>query len=171
MTTINLHDLDEYWITCYVNGGMCSLCGNSGVIDTRGVYTAADIEVGRLNYCLCPNGRKLREYEIPPESVRRARVDTHPRDYSLIPPAIKEALDAWARDGHPHGDFVRACLQNDLLEAAARADANSGRALVAIVIYMANELPAPCWGSREKYLAWEAQMTYEREQRQKAGAT
>jgi hypothetical protein len=37
--------------------GLCSLCGNMGVIDTRGrAISGAGIDAGRLNYCICPNG-------------------------------------------------------------------------------------------------------------------
>lgn len=55
----------------------CTLCGNSGVINTRGVHTAAGVHVGRLNWCICPNGMQLRAQvrtpvppEPPPPSVR-----------------------------------------------------------------------------------------------------
>lgn len=37
---------------------LCGLCGNVGVIDTRGrVFSAAGVECGVLRYCLCVNGR------------------------------------------------------------------------------------------------------------------
>jgi len=39
----------------------CSMCGNCGIIDSRGVTTAAHLGVGRLNWCICPNGQALRE--------------------------------------------------------------------------------------------------------------
>lgn len=39
----------------------CTLCGNRGVIDSRGVRTPAGVLVGRLNYCVCPNGIELRK--------------------------------------------------------------------------------------------------------------
>lgn len=41
----------------------CTLCGNSGVIDSRGVATAAGVVVGRLNFCICPNGQALRQQD------------------------------------------------------------------------------------------------------------
>lgn len=42
--------------------GLCSLCGNMGVIDTRGrAISGAGIDAGRLNYCICANGRQMRE--------------------------------------------------------------------------------------------------------------
>ncbi len=50
----------DYWLTHYATEH-CTLCGNVGVIDTRGICTPAWVEVGRLNYCICPNGQTLRE--------------------------------------------------------------------------------------------------------------
>ncbi len=38
----------------------CSLCGNHGIIDTRGVKTPDGIEVGARNFCLCANGQAMR---------------------------------------------------------------------------------------------------------------
>ena len=49
----------KYWLRFYATGH-CTLCGNSGVIDTRGVKTPAGLAVGRLNWCICPNGQTLR---------------------------------------------------------------------------------------------------------------
>jgi hypothetical protein len=46
----------EYYATEH-----CTLCGNHGVIDSRGTRTSAGLHVGRLNYCICPNGQELRE--------------------------------------------------------------------------------------------------------------
>ncbi len=37
---------------------LCGLCGNSGVIDTRGrAISGAGYDAGILAFCLCPNGR------------------------------------------------------------------------------------------------------------------
>lgn len=52
--------LTAYWLENYCDDH-CTLCGNRGVIDSRGVKTPAGKEVGRLNYCICPNGRSLRK--------------------------------------------------------------------------------------------------------------
>ena len=41
--------------------GVCSLCGNSGIVDTTGVRSPRGHEVGRRNFCVCPNGRKSKE--------------------------------------------------------------------------------------------------------------
>ena len=37
---------------------LCGLCGNAGIIDTRGkIFSAAGVECGVLRFCICPNGR------------------------------------------------------------------------------------------------------------------
>lgn len=51
----------RYWIDHYTNNGTCSLCGNSGRIDTRGVRSPIGILVGKLNPCICPNGQAIRK--------------------------------------------------------------------------------------------------------------
>jgi hypothetical protein len=50
----------DYWLENYCDE-VCTLCGNSGVIDTRGVTAPNGGKVGRLNWCICPNGISLRE--------------------------------------------------------------------------------------------------------------
>ncbi len=52
----------DYVFTYYLSPeNMCSLCGQRGIIDTRGVETPAGFPAGRLNWCLCPNGQAMRE--------------------------------------------------------------------------------------------------------------
>lgn len=57
-----MHDdhVTDYWLKHY-STQHCTLCGNRGVIDSRGVQTPAGYPVGRLNYCICPNGQALRD--------------------------------------------------------------------------------------------------------------
>lgn len=50
----------QFWFAHYVNHNMCSLCGNHGVIDSRGFKDRSGTEIGRLNWCICPNGMALR---------------------------------------------------------------------------------------------------------------
>lgn len=38
---------------------VCGLCGNSGVLDTRGVRSPLGVECGVVAYCICPNGCKI----------------------------------------------------------------------------------------------------------------
>jgi hypothetical protein len=54
------------WEEFLVNN-MCSLCGQVGIVDTRGIRTPASFECGGLHYCICPNGRALKAQNAPKE--------------------------------------------------------------------------------------------------------
>lgn len=54
----------NYWLTYYA-AEHCTLCGNSGVIDTTEARTRAGLRVGRGNYCICPNGQSRRDKRTP----------------------------------------------------------------------------------------------------------
>lgn len=49
----------------------CGLCGNSGVVDTRGkVVSPRGEDCGVRAYCICPNGRAIKQLGVgalPPE--------------------------------------------------------------------------------------------------------
>lgn len=50
-----------YWDKEIDIGGLCTLCGNTGVIDTtETAISPKGIRAGRKNYCICPNGQFLR---------------------------------------------------------------------------------------------------------------
>ena len=51
--------LSDFWLKWYCDFH-CTLCGNVGIIDSRGVRTPAGVPVGRLNWCICPNGTTMR---------------------------------------------------------------------------------------------------------------
>ncbi len=52
----------------------CGLCGNSGVIDTRGrMFTPAEHECGVLAFCICPNGRVYKKKGFDLETVAQRR--------------------------------------------------------------------------------------------------
>lgn len=72
----------------------------------------------------------------------------------LCPPDICEALDRYAKDRVPVGDFLRSVLENNLMDAIGRADANNLPAIGHITSYIYNRLPSPCHGSPAKYKAW-----------------
>jgi hypothetical protein len=51
-------ELSNFWANNYIYLTLCSLCGNKGIIDTRGrAISAAGVDSGRKNFCICPNGR------------------------------------------------------------------------------------------------------------------
>jgi hypothetical protein len=63
----------DYWVAHYTDPILllCTLCGNTGIIDTRTTAVShAGVNAGRLNFCLCPNGRHMRESGKSPEQFR-----------------------------------------------------------------------------------------------------
>ena len=75
-------------------------------------------------------------------------------DYSMIPPLTKDAIDGYVAHRYVPGSFVFAVLSNDLKNAVSRADDENARVLIDIVRYCYWEIPGPCWGSKERVLAW-----------------
>ena len=54
----------KYWQEHYTDKkqfGICTLCGNTGIIDTRGAKSFAGHLVGRLDFCICKNGQHDRQ--------------------------------------------------------------------------------------------------------------
>jgi hypothetical protein len=88
-------------------------------------------------------------------------------DYSRIPPTTIETLERWVSHGVQPGSFVRAVLCNNLLEACNYADDFNAAALLDIVAWVANKVPAHCWGSEVRFRAW---ADYKRAERAKASA-
>ena len=77
----------------------------------------------------------------------------------MIPPLVRKAIDAHADERRPCGDFVTAVLENDLSAAFLWADPNSRAAMHEIMLYVCNEIPGDCWGSRKIVRAWLAPST------------
>jgi hypothetical protein len=46
---------------------MCGLCGNTGIVDTTGTATTpvGNVFCGIRAYCICPNGRAMKEHGDP----------------------------------------------------------------------------------------------------------
>ena len=57
--------LTKYWLKHYIDEetGLCSLCGNTGVIFIKIVMNPSGKVLKRdyTTYCVCPNGRNLRK--------------------------------------------------------------------------------------------------------------
>jgi len=70
-------------------------------------------------------------------------------DTSLIPSNLVDALERYVKNRMPTGSFLRAVLENNLVEAVGRADSDNIRLLPEIVQYCYNNLPHNCWGSPE----------------------
>lgn len=81
-------------------------------------------------------------------------------EYTWIPEGLcRDALKAWVEHGIPPEprDFVEAVLMNDLVQAYGRADEENLPRIKDYVMWLWNEAPSPCWGSREKMEKWAAQ--------------
>jgi len=62
------HILEDYvmeYLLDHYFAGVCTLCGNSGIVDSRGVAAPSGVLVGRKAYCLCAQGQKLRDHGMP----------------------------------------------------------------------------------------------------------
>ncbi len=56
--------ISNFWYDNYFDNGTnaCMLCGNTGIIQTNEVKTPAGIPLkNRKIYCLCSNGRAIKE--------------------------------------------------------------------------------------------------------------
>jgi hypothetical protein len=79
--------LRKLWLDEFVDErtGLCSLCGNKGLIDTTGrAVSPAGVSSGRINFCLCPNGRGLKK------RMKRGIYDE--QIYPLVQRMLKEGV-------------------------------------------------------------------------------
>ncbi len=64
------------------------------------------------------------------------------------PQNIQESIRAYVQ-GRPTGGFLRAVLENNLLDAVTRADHINSKCLPAILAFVYTNVPSPMWGSHE----------------------
>jgi hypothetical protein len=69
-------------------------------------------------------------------------------------PEIKESIDRYVAERVPTGGFLKAVLENDLMEAFGRADEDNRLDLFEICSYIYNNIPNICHGSPEKVKEW-----------------
>lgn len=93
---------------------------------------------------------------VTPEQVaaEHLRIFAIDPGYSAIPTNTLAGLMNYHLEGVPTGDFLRAVLSGDLFGAMGRADARNKQALSAICMYVANQLPAVCWGGPNAVEQW-----------------
>ncbi len=72
----------------------------------------------------------------------------------MIPIQLKQAIDRYVNHGIPTGDFLRAVLENNLMEAIGRADDDNIKIIHNICRYVYNEIPMICHGNIEKVQKW-----------------
>lgn len=71
-----------------------------------------------------------------------------------LPDELKASIDRYVSAGIPTGGFLQACIENDLREAVGRADFHNMHVLPAVIGYLVNEVPSPCWGYRGVFKNW-----------------
>lgn len=69
---ITKKQMSVLWLEEFGKTNHCCLCGNYGMIDTRGkVFTAAGFECGDVVFCICPNGRSWKKQDPnAPEHIK-----------------------------------------------------------------------------------------------------
>lgn len=76
--------LSEYWLEHYAPQDVCVLCGNSGIVDTKGTAFWPDGKpAGGRHWCFCPNGRERRK-------------DTDDANPDIVAPKKQRAPDGYA---------------------------------------------------------------------------
>jgi len=74
--------------------------------------------------------------------------------YDRLPEAMREHARAYIEERHPVGGFLRAVLENDLVNAFGRADPENRAAMADWALWLWNDIPSQSWGSRAKVEAW-----------------
>ena len=69
-------------------------------------------------------------------------------------PRHADSIRRYVEDGIPMGGFLTAVFANDLLGAVGRADAENQHLLRDYAVWIYNESPSQCHGSRERVNAW-----------------
>ena len=75
-------------------------------------------------------------------------------NYELIPEHCRESVRTCIEERHPIGGFLTAVFSNDLVLAHGTADSINLAALHNYCDFLYNEALSPCWGSKDKVLAW-----------------
>ena len=71
-----------------------------------------------------------------------------------LPDHLVNSLELYKSDGIMPGSFLTACLENNLVQAFARADQVNQYLLHDIARYLYNEMPFNSWGDRKTVSEW-----------------
>ena len=74
----------------------------------------------------------------------------------LVPEYMWDGLERWFLEGVPSGHFLRALLDNDLMEAFSRADGTNQRNMHNYALFLYNYAPRGSYGSPANCKAWQA---------------
>lgn len=89
-------------------------------------------------------------------------IDHHARGHYLqrldargVPEHLHDGLIRYFTEGLLPGDFLRAVLNNDLVEAIRRGDEVSRAHLPQLADFLYFDAPAWAWGNHARVLAWQ----------------
>lgn len=71
-----------------------------------------------------------------------------------VPAHLHEGIIAYVVDGVPTGDFLRACFENNFVDAVCRQVGLTAEDLKLIAKWIYNEAPARSWGSPGVVKTW-----------------
>jgi len=76
--------------------------------------------------------------------------------YMRLPEDLQTSVARWIEEGNAYDlpGFMVACLQNNLMDAVARADNANFQRLPDIMRWIYCNAPIDCWGSKEKFENW-----------------
>ena len=74
--------------------------------------------------------------------------------YNILPEHIRAAMWRYIEFGVLPGHFLRAVIQDKLVESFGKADEVNEARMFDIANFMYNEAPHPCRGSKEKMIEW-----------------
>ena len=77
-----------------------------------------------------------------------------PIRYEDLPEHCRESVKKYIEKGKPVGGFLRAVFENNLVETFLKADDINKRCLISYVLFLYNDAPSQCYGSREAYKRW-----------------
>lgn len=75
-------------------------------------------------------------------------------NYEMLPEHMQEGMKLWVERGIDPGSFMMAVLCNDLMGALGKADSINIERLKDYGMFLYNEVPTGCFGSRAKVQAW-----------------
>lgn len=75
-------------------------------------------------------------------------------DYSILPEHMQQGAREYVELRREPGGFLQAVLENDLVGAFGRADADNYVSMHLWARWLFNEAPLDCWGSPAKVAAW-----------------
>ncbi len=89
------------------------------------------------------------------------KITTASRNAADLPAHLKASLDRYVVGGIAPGGFLRACIENDLCSAVARADDENFLRLGQIISYLYHECPTGCWGHKGVIEQWRGRVRCE----------